>query len=92
VQTIRQELEKVRHDVEVAERHYDLNRAAELKHGKLPDLERRLKAEEEMLAQKQIGERLLREEVTEEEIAEIISRWKGIPVMGMRGQMSLPLW
>jgi len=80
VQTIRQELEKVRHDVEVAERHYDLNRAAELKHGKLPDLERRLKSEEEMLAQKQIGERLLREEVTEEEIAEIISRWTGIPV------------
>ncbi len=80
VQAIRQELEKVRHDVEVAERDYDLNRAAELRHGKLPDLERRLKAEEEMLAQKQIGERLLREEVTEEEIAEIISRWTGIPV------------
>ena len=80
VQAIREELEKVRHDVEIAERHYDLNRAAELKHGKMPDLERRLKGEEEMLAQKQIGERLLREEVTEEEIAEIISRWTGIPV------------
>jgi len=80
VQTIREGLEKVRHEAEVAERQYDLNRAAELKHGKLPDLERRLKAEEEMLAQKQIGERLLREEVTEEEIAEIISRWTGIPV------------
>ena len=80
VQAIREELEKVRHDVEVAERHYDLNRAAELKHGKLPDLERRLKSEDEMLTQKQIGERLLREEVTEEEIAEIISRWTGIPV------------
>ncbi len=80
VQAIREEIEKVRHDVEVAERQYDLNRAAELKHGKLPDLERRLKAEEEMLAEKQIGERLLREEVTEEEIAEIISRWTGIPV------------
>jgi len=80
VQTIREELEKVRHEIEIAERQYDLNRAAELKHGKLPDLERRLKAEEEMLAQKQIGERLLREEVTEEEIAEIISHWTGIPV------------
>jgi ATP-dependent Clp protease ATP-binding subunit ClpB len=80
VQAIREELEKVRHDIEVAERHYDLNRAAELKHGKLPDLERRLKSEEELLGQKQIGERLLREEVTEEEIAEIISRWTGIPV------------
>ncbi len=80
VQTIRQELEKMRHDIEVAERQYDLNHAAELKHGKLPDLERQLNAEEEMLAQKQTGERLLREEVTEEEIAEIISRWTGIPV------------
>ena len=80
VQAIREELEKVRHDIEVAERNYDLNRAAELKHGKLPDLERRLKSEEELLGQKQIGERLLREEVTEEEIAEIISRWTGIPV------------
>jgi len=80
VQIIREELEKVRHDVEIAERDYDLNRAAELRHGKMPDLERRLKSEEEMLAQKQTGERLLREEVTEEEIADIISRWTGIPV------------
>jgi ATP-dependent Clp protease ATP-binding subunit ClpB len=80
VQAIREEIEKVRHDVEIAERHYDLNRAAELRHGQLPDLERRLKAEEEILSQKQTGERLLREEVTEEEIAEIISRWTSIPV------------
>jgi ATP-dependent Clp protease ATP-binding subunit ClpB len=80
VQAIREEIERVRHDVEIAERHYDLNRAAELRHGKLPELERRLKAEEEALAQKQTGERLLREEVTEEEIAEIISRWTSIPV------------
>jgi len=80
VQAIREEIEKVRHDAEIAERHYDLNRAAELKHGQLPDLERRLKAEEEILTQKQTGERLLREEVTEEEIAEIISRWTSIPV------------
>jgi len=64
----------------VTERDYDLNRAAELRHGRLPELERRLKGEEEMLARKQTGERLLREEVTEEEIAEIISRWTGIPV------------
>ena len=80
MQTIREELEKVKHDIEVAERDYDLNRAAELRHGRLPDLERRLKGEEEMLTKKQTGERLLREEVTEEEIAEIISRWTGIPV------------
>ncbi len=80
VQVIREELETVRHEIEVAERDYDLNRAAELRHGKLPDLERRLAAEEEMLAKKQVGERLLREEVTEDEIAEIISRWTGVPV------------
>ena len=80
VQAIREELEKVKHDIEVAERDYDLNRAAKLRHGRLPELERRLKGEEEMLARKQVGERLLREEVTEEEIAEIISRWTGIPV------------
>jgi len=64
----------------MAERRYDLNRAAELRHGKLPELERSLNAEEEKLAKNQTGERLLREEVTEEEIAEIISRWTGIPV------------
>jgi ATP-dependent Clp protease ATP-binding subunit ClpB len=80
VQAIREELEKIRHDIEIAERDYALNRAAELRHGKLPELERRLKGEEEMLARKQTGERLLREEVTEDEIAEIISRWTGIPV------------
>ena len=80
VQSIREEIEKARHEIEIAERHYDLNRAAELKHGKLPDLERRLKDEEQRLAEKQVGERLLREEVTEEEIAEIISRWTGIPI------------
>ena len=80
VQAIREELEKIKRDIEVAERNYDLNRAAELRHGRLPQLEQRLKAEEEMLTGKQTGERLLREEVTEEEIAEIISRWTGIPI------------
>ena len=80
VQALREEIEKTRRDVEVAEREYNLQRAAELRHGQLPDLERRLKAEEEQLAGKQGGNRLLREEVTEEEIAEIISRWTGIPV------------
>jgi ATP-dependent Clp protease ATP-binding subunit ClpB len=80
VQIIREEIEKIRYEIEVAERQYDLNRAAELKYGRLADLERQLKTEEEMISQKQVGERLLREEVTEEEIAEIISRWTGIPV------------
>ncbi len=80
VQTIREELEKIRYEIEIAERDYNLNRAAELKHGRLPELERRLQAEEEMLNRGQGGERLLREEVTEDEIADIISRWTGIPV------------
>ena len=80
VQVIREEIEKIRYEIGVAERQYDLNRAAELKYGRLADLERQLKTEEEMLAQQQVGERLLREEVTEEEIADIISRWTGIPV------------
>ncbi|MBT2232516.1 ATP-dependent chaperone ClpB [Nonomuraea sp. NEAU-A123] len=80
VQALRQELETVRREAEQAERDYDLNRAAELRHGKLPDLERRLRAEEERLGSRQNGHRLLREVVTEEEIASIVSRWTGIPV------------
>ena len=80
VQALRQELEQVRHRAAEAERRYDLNLAAELRHGTLPELERRLHAEEERLADKQGGQRLLREVVTEEEIADIVSRWTGIPV------------
>jgi ATP-dependent Clp protease ATP-binding subunit ClpB len=80
VQALREEIEKVRRDIEVAQREYNLQQAAELRHGRLPELERRLAAEEERLADKQGGNRLLREEVTEEEIAEIVSRWTGIPV------------
>jgi len=80
VQTLRQEMEQVRQEAEQAERDYDLNRAAELRHGRLPELERQLTAEEERLANKQHDHRLLREVVTEEEIASIVSRWTGIPV------------
>ena len=80
IQALREEIEKLRYDIEVAERNYDLNLAAELKHGRLPNLERRLKTEEDNLEKDQTGERLLREEVTEDEIAEIISHWTGIPV------------
>jgi ATP-dependent Clp protease ATP-binding subunit ClpB len=80
VQQLREEIERIRQQAEEAERNYDLNRAAELRHGKLPELERRLAAEEEQLASKQ-GERpLLKEVVTEDDIAEIVSRWTGIPV------------
>jgi ATP-dependent Clp protease ATP-binding subunit ClpB len=78
VQDLRKELDQVRHDLETAERNYDLNKAAELRHGRLPQLERQLQDEEERLSR---GEgKLLREEVTEEEIAEIVSKWTGIPV------------
>jgi ATP-dependent Clp protease ATP-binding subunit ClpB len=80
LQTLREELEQLRRELEDAERRYDLNRAAELRHGRLPELERRLRGEEERLNEKQGGTRLLREEVTEDEIAEIVARWTGIPV------------
>src|SRR5712671_6384679 len=80
LQAIREELEQLRREIEEAERNYDLNRAAELRHGRLPELERRLGAEEERLNEKQGGTRLLREEVTDDEIAEIVARWTGIPV------------
>jgi ATP-dependent Clp protease ATP-binding subunit ClpB len=80
VQGLREELEDVRRQIEEAERGYDLNTAAELRHGRLPELERRLEAEEERLNEKQGTERLLREEVTEDEISEVVARWTGIPV------------
>ncbi|TKA13355.1 ATP-dependent chaperone ClpB [Actinacidiphila oryziradicis] len=84
VQSLRGELEHIRHEAEQAERAYDLNRAAQLRHGQLPELERRLRAEEELLQSKQGGHRLLRETVTEEEIAAIVSRWTGIPVSRLK--------
>ncbi|MFE3174658.1 ATP-dependent chaperone ClpB [Amycolatopsis sp. NPDC059090] len=80
VQALREEIEQVSRDADSAERAYDLNKAAELRHGKLPELERRLEGEEELLATRQAGTRLLREVVTEEEIAAVVSRWTGIPV------------
>jgi ATP-dependent Clp protease ATP-binding subunit ClpB len=80
LQALREEIEALRREIEQAERDYDLNRAAELRHGRLPELERRLRAEEERLADKQGITRLLREEVTEDEIAAVVARWTGIPV------------
>jgi len=77
---LREEIEQVKHEIEKAEREYDLNRAAELRYGRLSALERELKDEEKRLVQKQSTGRLLREEVTEEEVAEVVSRWTGIPV------------
>ena len=75
---LREEIEGVKLEIEKAERDYDLNRAAELRHGKLPQLERRL-AEAEKASESQ-EKRLLRENVTEDVIADIVSRWTGIPV------------
>jgi ATP-dependent Clp protease ATP-binding subunit ClpB len=80
VQELRSELERVRHEAEEAERNYDLNRAAELRYVEIRELERQLDDEEERLARKQGEKRLLREVVTEDEIAEIVSQWTGIPV------------
>jgi ATP-dependent Clp protease ATP-binding subunit ClpB len=80
LQGLREEIEKVRQQIEVAERQYDLNKAAELKHGRLPQLERELREQEAGAGGEVAGPRLLREEVTEEEIAEIVARWTGIPV------------
>ncbi|WP_269855914.1 ATP-dependent chaperone ClpB [Streptomyces sp. RPT161] len=80
VQELRQELEQARHEAEEAERNYDLNRAAELRYGKIAELERKLAAEEQQLATKQGEQRLLPEVVTENEIAEIVAAWTGIPV------------
>jgi ATP-dependent Clp protease ATP-binding subunit ClpB len=78
---IRSEIEQVRQDIDRAERAYDLNKVAELKHGKLPGLMQKLQEEETKLTQQSGGHaRLLREEVTDDEIAEIVARWTGIPV------------
>jgi ATP-dependent Clp protease ATP-binding subunit ClpB len=84
VQELRQRLEQLRHEADEAERAYDLNRAAELRYGEITELERRLGAEEEQLAAKQGEHRLLREVVTDEEIAEIVAAWTGIPVTRLR--------
>jgi ATP-dependent Clp protease ATP-binding subunit ClpB len=80
VRNIKREIEEVRNDIEKAEREYDLNRAAELKYGRLNDLERKLQSEEEHLAGKQKQNMLLNEEVSEAEIAKVVSRWTGVPV------------
>ena len=80
VRGLREEIEQVRREIERAEREYDLNQAAELRHGRLPELQARLEAEEQRMTQGHGGDQLLREEVTEDEIAEIVSRWTGIPV------------
>ncbi|MCD6281808.1 MAG: ATP-dependent chaperone ClpB [Deltaproteobacteria bacterium] len=80
VSSLRKEIEETRRQIEKAEREYDLNKAAELKHGRLPELQNKLKEEEDRLNNAKYTKRLLRESVTEDIIAEIISKWTGIPV------------
>ena len=75
---LQKEIEQTRHKIEDAERRYDLEELAMLKHGKLPELEKKLESERENQAKSKA--QLLKEEVTEDEIAEIISKWTGIPV------------
>jgi len=77
---LRQQIEQTKVEIEKAERQYDLNRAAQLKYGKLTELEGKLRAEESRLAEKQSAKRLLKEEVDEEDIAQVVSRWTGVPV------------
>jgi ATP-dependent Clp protease ATP-binding subunit ClpB len=80
----RAEIEKTQHDIESAEHKYDLNKAAELKYGTLAGLQKQLKAHEAKLASSQSkGHALLREMVTEEDIAEIVSRWTGVPLKNL---------
>lgn len=79
VQSKREELDRYRRELEDAQARFDLNKAAELQYGKIPELEKELKALESPLEGSQ-DLRLLREEVTEEEIASIVARWTGIPV------------
>ena len=79
VQKLREEIEQTNAQIEQAERNYDLNKVAELRYGKLPELQKELQHEEE-ISEKSKEDGLLRNKVTEEEIAKIISRWTGIPV------------
>lgn len=80
VRQLKKEIEETRLEIEKAEREYDLNRMAELKYGRMGELERKLKAEEEQLAVKEKSSLLLKEEVDEEDIAQVVSRWTGIPL------------
>ena len=80
VQGLRAEMEHVSAEIEKAEHSYDLNKAAELKYGRLPALQKELQEEEAVAAKSEQGESLLRDKVTEEEIARIVARWTGIPV------------
>lgn len=78
VSKLREEIESVNSEIQIAQRNYDLNKAAELQYGRLPELKKQLEEEEERVAKEDRS--IVRESVTEDEIAKIISRWTGIPV------------
>ncbi|MEB3192198.1 MAG: Clp protease N-terminal domain-containing protein, partial [Snowella sp.] len=81
IRTVKEKIDQVNLEVQQAERDYDLNKAAELRFGQLTELQRQVKTLEDQLAEKQTsGKSLLREEVLESDIAEIISKWTGIPI------------
>ncbi|MEO8027607.1 MAG: AAA family ATPase, partial [Bryobacteraceae bacterium] len=80
LRSIRERIENVKLEIEKAERAYDLNKAAELKYGQLAQLEKDLAAEQQRLSEKQDRSRLVKEEVDEEDIAAVVSRWTGVPV------------
>ncbi|MBR2142241.1 ATP-dependent chaperone ClpB [Anaerovibrio sp.] len=83
IRGIKKEIDAVRSQMEAAERDYDLSRLSELKYGKLPELEKKLQDEENAIAAKAGENQLLKEEVGEEDIAKVVSRWTGIPVTKM---------
>ena len=78
VSKLREEIESVNSEIQIAQRNYDLNKAAELQYGRMPELKKQLEEEEERVAKEDRS--MVRESVTEDEIAKIISRWTGIPV------------
>jgi ATP-dependent Clp protease ATP-binding subunit ClpB len=80
LRAVREQVEQVKVEIAQAERQYDLNRAAELKYGKLVALEKQLAEEDEKFAKQQDRPKLIKEEVDEEDIAEVVSRWTGVPV------------
>ena len=80
VQNLRQEIEKINAEIEMAQNRYDLNKAAELKYGKLPQLQKELEEAEKTSETEEKEDTLLRDKVTEEEISRIVARWTGIPV------------
>ena len=83
VRAIKKEIDEVNNQMATAERAYDLNKLSELKYGKLPELQKTLQSVEKEISEQSQGERLLKEEVGEEDIAKVVSRWTGIPVSKM---------